>query len=182
MDLLLEKDGHQLLVQGRAYDDGAAFRMQLLGEGPVSVIEETCGFCVPEEAHSISGMKLVMSYEDHYHPIPFEDLYQNNYAFPMLCDLGGGAWALYAEAAVFGDYGGSNLHADGKKMPRSALGYSRYAAAENSLAGGTDRYPFGYCGEQHPGESESPVHCEGSLVYPPRPLCLELDDGEFVPG
>lgn len=44
VDLLLEKDGHQLLVQGRAYDDGAAFRMQLLGEGPVSVIEETCGF------------------------------------------------------------------------------------------------------------------------------------------
>ncbi|MCI5729375.1 MAG: glycoside hydrolase family 97 protein [Clostridia bacterium] len=120
VDLLLEKDGHQLLVQGRAYDDGAAFRMQLLGEGPVSVIEETCGFCVPEEAHSISGMKLVMSYEDHYHPIPFEDLYQNNYAFPMLCDLGGGAWALYAEAAVFGDYGGSNLLSS-KEQPRMLM-------------------------------------------------------------
>lgn len=94
--------------------------MQLLGEGPVSVIKETCGFCVPEVAHSISGMKLVMSYEDHYHPIPFEDLYQNNYAFPMLCDLGGGAWALYAEAAVFGDYGGSNLLSS-KEQPRMLM-------------------------------------------------------------
>ena len=36
---------------------------------------------------------------------------------PMLCELGGGAWALYAEAAVFGDYGGSNLLSS-REMPR----------------------------------------------------------------
>src|SRR5699024_993761 len=32
IDLLFEKEGQELLVQGRAYDDGAAFRLQLLGE------------------------------------------------------------------------------------------------------------------------------------------------------
>lgn len=109
VDLLLQKGEKQILVQGRAYDDGAAYRITLLGEGPVAVESEECGFGVPETARNIYGMRLLMSYEDHYHPIPFEDLYQNRYAFPMLCELGGGAWALYAEAATFGDYGGSNL-------------------------------------------------------------------------
>lgn len=117
IDLLFEKEGQELLVQGRAYDDGAAFRLQLLGEGDVAVTDEVCGFCVPEEARNIYGMKHLMSYEDHYHPIPVEDLYQNRYAFPMLCELGGGAWALYAEAAVFGEYGGSNLLSS-REMPR----------------------------------------------------------------
>lgn len=109
VDLLLQKGDKQILVQGRAYDEGAAYRIKLLGEGTTAVESEECGFNVPEEARNIYGMRLLMSYEDQYHPIPFEDLYQNRYAFPMLCELGGGTWALYAEAATFGDYGGSNL-------------------------------------------------------------------------
>ena len=44
IDLLFEKDGQELLVQGRAYDDGAAFRLRLLGEGDVAVTDEVCGF------------------------------------------------------------------------------------------------------------------------------------------
>ena len=73
IDLLFEKDGQELLVQGRAYDDGAAFRLRLLGEGDVAVTDEVCGFCMPEEARTIYGMRHLMSYEDHYHPIPVED-------------------------------------------------------------------------------------------------------------
>lgn len=120
VDLLLRKDGKDLLVQGRAYDDGIAFRLQLLGKGNVAITSEECGFCMPEEAKNIYGMKLVMSYEDHYHPIPVADLYQNAYAFPMLCELGGDKWALYAEAGVFGTYGGSNLLSD-KEAPRMLM-------------------------------------------------------------
>lgn len=120
IDLLLRKGDRELLVQGRAYDDGVAFRLQLPGEGPVAITSEECGFCMPEEAKNIYGMKLVMSYEDHYHPIPVADLYQNAYAFPMLCELGGDAWALYAEAGVFGTYGGSNLLSS-KASPRMLM-------------------------------------------------------------
>ena len=117
VDLLLSKNGKELLVQARAYDDGVAFRLQLLGHGDVAITSEECGFCMPEEAKNIYGMKLIMSYEDHYHPIPLEDIHQNAYAFPMLCELGGGKWALYAEAGVFGTYGGSNLLST-KESPR----------------------------------------------------------------
>ena len=120
VDLLLSKNGRELLLQGRAYDDGVAFRLQLLGEGDVAITSEECGFCMPEEAKNIYGMKLIMSYEDHYHPIPLDDIHQNAYAFPMLCELGGGKWALYAEAGVFGTYGGSNLLST-KESPRMLM-------------------------------------------------------------
>ena len=120
LELLLRKGEKRMSVQARAYDDGAAYRIVLPGEGSVAVVSEECGFHVPEEARNIYGMRLIMSYEDQYHPIPFEDLYQNRYAFPMLCELGGGSWALYAEAATFGDYGGSNLLSD-RKTPRMLM-------------------------------------------------------------
>lgn len=120
LELCLQKNNRQITVQARAYEEGAAYRICLQGDGQVSVIGEECGFHVPEEAKNIYGMKLIVSYEDHYHPIPFEDLYQNRYVFPMLCELGGGSWALYAEAAVFGDYGGSNLLSD-KQTPRMLM-------------------------------------------------------------
>lgn len=103
------KCSHTLVVEGRAYDDGAAVRLVLMGEGKGEVDHETTAFAVPECADTVYGMKWLCSYEDHYHPIPKEDLHQNIYAFPMLVHVNAKTWALYAEAAVFGDYGGSNL-------------------------------------------------------------------------
>ena len=50
-----------------------------------------------------------------YQPIPRCDLAQNRLAFPVLAECGNGVWALYAEAAVFGDYGGSTLLSDEEK-------------------------------------------------------------------
>ncbi|MFV0399021.1 MAG: glycoside hydrolase family 97 catalytic domain-containing protein [Oscillospiraceae bacterium] len=110
LSLLLEKEGKQLLAEARAYDDGGAVRLTLLGKGPVEIPEEYTGFAVPEQVGNLYAQKLVFSYEDHYHPVPREDLHQNPYAFPLLAELGGGRWALYAEAPVYaGTYGGSNL-------------------------------------------------------------------------
>ncbi len=107
--LTVQKDGRSFLVEGRAYDDGAAVRLVLNGTGTGAIDHETTAFAVPDAADSIYGMKWLCSYEDHYHPIPKEDLYQNIYAFPMLVHVNAKLWALYAEAAVFGDFGGSNL-------------------------------------------------------------------------
>lgn len=109
LSLRLEKAGHFLTLEGRAFDEGAALRLILEGSGEVKVTGEATAFALPEEAGEIYGMKWIPSYEDHYHPIPREDLHQNAYVFPMLAHIRGAQWALYAEAAVFGDYCGSNL-------------------------------------------------------------------------
>ena len=62
----------------------------------------------PSAPDTVYGMKWLCSYEDHYHPIPKEDLYQNIYAFPC--------WYMSTPRSGrstprprFGDYGGSNL-------------------------------------------------------------------------
>lgn len=105
----LRKEGGALIIEGRAYDDGAAVRMRVPGEGESVVLSEATGYRLPASVGTVIGMKHVFSYEDAYHPIPMADLPQNRLVFPVLVDAGNGVWALYAEAAVFGDYGGSSL-------------------------------------------------------------------------
>jgi alpha-glucosidase len=110
LSLTFEKDGKELLAEARAYDDGGAVRLTLLGKGGVQVIKEVIGFGVPESAVDFYAQKLLFSYEDHYYPVPKQDLWQNPYAFPALVRLSGGYWSLYAEAPVYaGTYGGGNL-------------------------------------------------------------------------
>jgi alpha-glucosidase len=109
LSLLFANAEGRLTVEARAYDDGAALRLLVGGEGGCTVLGETTGFAVPDTAGQVYGMKYTFSYEDHYHPIPRCDLWQNNLVFPVLTDCGRGVWALYAEAAVFGDYGSSTL-------------------------------------------------------------------------
>ena len=101
-----------LLAEGRAFDDGAAVRLGLEGAGEVLIDHETTAFALPEAVSEVTAMKWLCSYEDHYHPVPVEELFQNLYAFPVLYRSGKKLWTLIAEAAVFGDYGGSVLGAD----------------------------------------------------------------------
>ena len=107
--LSFEKGKKKLDVEGRVFNDGAAFRLIVKGRGKGEADHEVSAFRLPENVETVYGMKWLCSYEDHYHPVPVEDLYQNMYAFPMLAHIGGKLWALYAEAAVFGNYGGSIL-------------------------------------------------------------------------
>ena len=110
--LRFEKEGRMLLAEGRAFDDGAAVRLGLQGAGEVLIDHETTAFALPEAVSEVTAMKWLCSYEDHYHPVPVEELFQNLYAFPVLYRSGKKLWTLIAEAAVFGDYGGSVLGAD----------------------------------------------------------------------
>ena len=108
------KDNHEMKVTMRAYNDGAAFKINLAGSnaysGAVNVTQEMTEYRIPERAVAVYAQKLVFSYEDNYQPVPKEDLFQNPYAFPMLIELGENLWALYAEGFVYGNaYGGSNL-------------------------------------------------------------------------
>ena len=110
--LRFERDGKRMIVEGRAYDDGAAVRLILPGKGEGEIVKETTSFTLPDNVETATAMKWLCSYEDHYHPVPAEDLYQNLYAFPMLFKAGKDVWGVYAEAAVFGTYGGSVLSAE----------------------------------------------------------------------
>lgn len=186
LTLLLEKHEETLQVEARAYDDGVALRMIVDGEGEGSVLEERTGFALPQSAHQVYGMKYIFSYEDMYQPIPRCDLAQNRLAFPVLAECGNGVWALYAEAAVFGDYGGSTLLSDEEKpellMVRRApdqlsptqTGFPR----RHALARGDVRQPGRHCILQPAGKSESSVRDQRYLVHSPRRFGLELDDGK----
>lgn len=112
LSLTLRKGDHTLVVEARAYDDGAAVRLRALGEGATQVVGETTGYRVPQTAGEIYAMKHLFTYEDQYHLIPFDELPQNRLAFPVLVQAERDTWALYTEAAVFGDYGGANVLAE----------------------------------------------------------------------
>ena len=114
--LTAENAGGTMIIEGRAYDDGAAFRLILPEE--YEVVRELSSFRVPENVEAVTGMKWLCSYEDQYHPVPVEDLYQNLLVFPVLLRPGKDLFAVYAEAAVFGNYCGSTLGAE-KEDPRT---------------------------------------------------------------
>ena len=112
LTVTVKKENYQLSFEGRAYDDGAAFRMVLPGEGTALIDCETTAFRLPETVPEVTAMKWLCSYEDHYHPVPAEDLYQNLLAFPVLFRAGKDLYGLYTEAAAFGNYGGSILKSE----------------------------------------------------------------------
>ncbi len=119
----MRTDCADLVVEARAYNEGAAFRLTVPGgakdaektedtAGRICTIQtETTGFRLPAGAETVYAMKWLACYEDNYHPVPMEDLHQNRYVFPVLIPLGGRQFAVYAEAAVCGSYGGSQLSA-----------------------------------------------------------------------
>ena len=105
----LQKEDKTLQIEGRAYNDGAALRLVLPGEGEAEIISEATGYALPDSAIRVYAQKLIFSYEDHYNPVPFSELHQNPFAFPVLTEALPGVFTLYAEAGVFGNYGGSHL-------------------------------------------------------------------------
>lgn len=105
----LTKEDRTLQIEGRAYNDGAALRLIIPGEGSAEVTCETTGYALPESVRRVYAQKLIFSYEDHYNPVPFGELHQNPFAFPVLVEALPEVFTLYAEAGVFGNYGGSHL-------------------------------------------------------------------------
>jgi alpha-glucosidase len=136
--LVFEKAGAELLVEARAYDDGAAIRLTLKGSGPVQVLREAAAFGLPRSAVDCYVQKHLWSYEDNYHPVTREELWQNVLALPLLARLEGGYWALYAEAGVYGgEYGGSVLRSC-RENP-ALLGLAR---SPDQLGSVTGNLPF----------------------------------------
>jgi alpha-glucosidase len=106
--LTLRKGGGILIAEARAYNDGGAVRLTLKSTGDVKdntaieVTDEATCFALPHSAIELYAQKYIFTYEDHYHPVPPAELWQNRWAFPALARLDGGYWALYTEAPVYG--------------------------------------------------------------------------------
>ena len=115
LTLRLEKEGYPFGIEARAYDDGAAVRFVFEKEDVL--LREVFGFGIPESAYSVYGMKFRFTYEDEFYRIPFEDLHQNLWIFPMLIESGKGVWGLITEAGVYGEYGGRIVSSE-KDAPR----------------------------------------------------------------
>lgn len=113
--IALEKGDYHFVLEARAYDDGAAFRLNLSDEE--TLVSEKVAFTLPESTRSVYATKFRFSYEDEYNRVPLGDLHQNLWSFPILLESGSGVWGLVTEAAVFGDYGGSLLSSE-KDDPR----------------------------------------------------------------
>ena len=114
--LNLKKEDRKLQIEGRAYDGGVAFRLTVPGEGTVRIDHEISAFRLPESVFEVTAMKFTWSYEDQYHPIPIEELWQNLYVFPVLLRNSTDNWTLLSEAGDLGTYCGSVLTA-GKETP-----------------------------------------------------------------
>jgi len=121
LSLALARGSQQLIVEARAYDDGAAVRLVVPGKGMARIDAERTAFTVPDGAGELHAQRLLFTYEDHYLPVPRSELPQNPFAFPILVDAGHGQWALYTEANVHGDYGGSHVLATPEQPSRLTL-------------------------------------------------------------
>lgn len=113
--------GRSVQIVFRAYNDGIAYRYQVPGTGAASILGESSGFHVP------AGSKgWVAKYNPNYEEFYPEGAVGTNWtsgdqAFPALFDVGGGQFALLAEAGVGDKYCGCHLSGDANGVFRVRL-------------------------------------------------------------
>ncbi|MFE5317554.1 glycoside hydrolase family 97 catalytic domain-containing protein [Paenibacillus sp. NPDC056579] len=119
MTLVFQKDGDVLQLVCRAYNDGIAFRYVLPAEGVLTIKEEPTGFALPQETLvNVWAQKFMECYERTYDLSMIELMDEEDYAFPMLFQVGNDGWMLLTEAAVYGHYCASHLKVNREK-PRT---------------------------------------------------------------
>lgn len=106
----------KILLRLRAYNDGVAFRYELLGEGERTVEKEETGFSIPEDAKT-----WIPTYDKATQTTPAYETYYTNganvgedapesqgWSFPAMFNTNG-TWLLISEAGVYENYCGSHL-------------------------------------------------------------------------
>ena len=172
--LRFEQRSVSRVVLLRAYDDGAALRLEIPCD-EYTVEEETTAYRLPFENRRIFAMKHGSSYEDHYYDIPLEELSQNRLAMPVLVQLTREAWCLYTEADVFGNYGGSTLL--GEKEDPMLLHWKRAEDQIEPISGkGTLQTPWRVV-----MTGNLAMLVESNLLENLNPPC-ELEDTSFIQG
>jgi len=106
--LTFTKNGSDLDIIVRAYNDGMAFRYAIGGTGTKVVATESTGFKIPEGS-KVRAMPYVHYYENTYNPYNLNDLQSGEYASIFLYKTPEDVWALLSEAELNGTYSGSSI-------------------------------------------------------------------------
>lgn len=125
LTLDFDKNGHELQLVCRAYNDGIAFRYQIPGEGELQIASEPTGFVLPQDSLvNVWAQKFMKCYERTYDLGMLELLDEEDYAFPMLLQVGNDGWMLLTEAAVYGDYCASHVKINKEKARTLDLAFA----------------------------------------------------------
>ena len=104
-EIVLEKDGRICKIYFRMYDDGIAFRYELLGEGAVLIQSETSQFNLPD---STGGWAFDWrnDYEGLYTYRSPSEFSSANFAMPVLASIDNNRyWMLLTEGNVYNSNG-----------------------------------------------------------------------------
>jgi alpha-glucosidase len=123
-EIVLEKDGRICKIYFRMYDDGIAFRYELLGEGAVLIQSETSQFNLPD---STGGWAFDWrnDYEGLYTYRSPSEFSSANFAMPVLASIDNNRyWMLLTEGNVYnsnGSYCASHLDGSAGEVMKVAF-------------------------------------------------------------
>ncbi|MDF2964566.1 MAG: glycoside hydrolase family 97 protein, partial [Paenibacillus sp.] len=136
LTLSFDKHGHGLQLACRAYNDGIAFRYQIPADGELRIMSELTGFVLPKETLvNVWAQKFMECYERTYDLIMPELMDEEDYAFPMLFQVGNDGWMLLTEAAVYGDYCASHVKVNLEKSRTFDLAFAPDQMGPNVTTG-----------------------------------------------
>ncbi|WP_197068334.1 glycoside hydrolase family 97 catalytic domain-containing protein [Candidatus Soleaferrea massiliensis] len=130
--LKFTKDGIQFNIIARAYDDGVAFRYQIIGEDGQKLIfnDEDTTFNTPEGSFAYA-QKTDGGFETEYDKKIVSQL-SGNYAADFLYKTPDGAWGMIAEANHTSQYTGMMLKANNANELQAAFSVSQRGKPETT--------------------------------------------------
>lgn len=137
-EIILSKDGYELRLYFRVYDDGIAFRYYLPGNGSLSIQKEYSEFNLPDGTGGW-GHEWRNEYEGEYRYLNSAKLSSGTYSMPLLASINNNEyWALISEGNIYnagGTYCASVLSGTtGQNMQL------RFAESQSGAVSGM--YPF----------------------------------------
>jgi alpha-glucosidase len=125
MRLNFNKEGKDISVIFRAYDDGIAFRYDIPGEDEIKIFSESTSFTVPRELLvNVWAQSFMKCYEYTYNQIMPEHMANGRFAFPLLFQVGKKGWMLVTEAGVYGEYCGCHVQGCSEYPDRLQVAYA----------------------------------------------------------
>lgn len=115
----INKEGKELKVICRAYDDGVAFRYEIYDPGNICITKENTKFNFPQR--TISWMMNYQSnYEGFYTERLLDTVTSKELSYPALMHLNNHIWLLFTEASVY-DQPATHLSKEFRKNELSVL-------------------------------------------------------------
>ncbi|WP_040197827.1 glycoside hydrolase family 97 catalytic domain-containing protein [Candidatus Soleaferrea massiliensis] len=147
--LKFEKDGVQYNIIARAYDDGVAYRYQIIGEDGQELIinSENTGFDVPADSETYAQPYTSDNYERTYDKGTITGL-NGNFGMSFLYKTPDDVWVMLAEAAHTPQYCGMMLKATGSTMLQGVWARTQGSAKPTTTAPFLSPWRVAYLGTQ----------------------------------